>query len=56
MTDWASIATAQGLNLPQRELDRVIGPLANLESSFRPLVETLTPADELDVSFRLEDE
>ena len=54
--DWKAIAQAHGLNLPPRELDRIAGPLASLEDSFQPLVQTLTPDLEPDTELRLAEE
>ncbi len=51
--DWKSIAQAQGLNVPERELDRIVGPLTKLEEAFRPLAKTLTPEMEPDTELRL---
>jgi len=56
MTDWRTIALAHGLNLKPRDLDRVAGPLAALEESFRPLVKDLTPDLEPDTELRLAEE
>jgi hypothetical protein len=52
--DWKTIAQAHGLNLPPGELDRIAGPLAALDETFRPLVETLTPELEPDPELRLD--
>lgn len=51
--DWKNIAQAHGLNLPQHELDRIAGPLAALEQTFRPLVQALNPGDEPDPELHL---
>jgi len=53
MKDWKSIAQAHGLNLPARDLDRIVAPLAALEKTFDPLVAELTPDMEPDVWLRL---
>ena len=41
MKDWKAIAKANGLEVSGEELDRIVGPLAALEDSFRPLVQDL---------------
>ena len=43
MKDWKAVAQASGLGLSGEELERVTGPLAALEKTFRPLVEDLPP-------------
>jgi hypothetical protein len=53
MTDWKALAQARGLNLPDKELDRISAPLAALEAAFRPLVAGLTPGQEPDTELRL---
>lgn len=42
MKDWKALAQAS-LEIPAPEIDRVAGPLASLDASFRPLVRDLTP-------------
>jgi len=54
--DWKNIAQAHGLELSPRELDRVTAPLAALEQAFRPLVKSLSPADEPDPELRIAEE
>jgi hypothetical protein len=54
--DWKNIAQAHGLNLPPHELDRVTGPLAALEQTFRPLAQSLKPGDEPDPELHLAEE
>jgi hypothetical protein len=51
--DWKMMARAQGLELPEREMGRVAGPLTKLEEAFRPLAATLTPEMEPDTALRL---
>ena len=53
MTNWAGIAQARGLTLSGGELDRLVGPLAALEETFRPLVKQLTPDLEPDLELHL---
>ena len=53
MKNWAGIAQANGLTLTARELDGLVGPLAALEETFRPLVKQLTPDVEPDVELHL---
>ena len=43
MKDWNSIARASGLGIPDQEIARITVPLAALEATFRPLVQSLTP-------------
>lgn len=40
-TDWIALAKARGLELPAVELERVVDPLRQLETQFRPLAEQL---------------
>ena len=54
MKDWKRMAEAVGLPLSARELDRVVGPLAALEESFRPLLKALVPEIEPDVELHLD--
>ena len=53
MKNWAGIAQANGLTLSARELDGIVGPLAALEETFRPLVKQLTPDAEPDLELHL---
>ena len=53
MTNWAGIAQAHGLTLSGVELERLTGPLAALEETFRPLLKQLTPDLEPDVELHL---
>ena len=53
MKNWAGIAQANGLTLTAGELDGLVGPLAALEETFRPLVKQLTPDVEPDVELHL---
>lgn len=43
MKDWKAIAQATIPELPARDLERLVEPLAALEETFRPLVADLTP-------------
>jgi len=36
-TDWAALAKARGVGIPDADLERVVGPLRALERVFRPL-------------------
>ena len=56
MKNWAGIAKANGLTLSAGELDRLTGPLAALEETFRPLVQQLTPDVEPDLELHLSSE
>ena len=53
MKNWATIAEAHGFALSARELERIAGPLAALEETFRPLVKQLTPDMEPDLELHL---
>ena len=54
MTDWAAVARARGLRIPDPELERLVKPLASLEETFRPLLTGLTPLMEPDCELHLE--
>ena len=54
MTDWAAVARARGMDLPEAELERLAKPLAGLEETFRPLLKGLTPLMEPDCELHLE--
>ena len=56
MKNWAGIAQADGLTLSAGELDAIVGPLAALEETFRPLVQRLTPDLEPDLELHLSGE
>ena len=43
MKDWKAIAKASGLEGPDEELERIVGPLYALEECLRPLVRDLPP-------------
>src|ERR1700752_2188539 len=45
MKDWRAIAKAYGLDLTDRDLDRIAPPLEALEEAFRPLTRSLTHGD-----------
>jgi hypothetical protein len=53
MRDWKSIAQSHHLNLSPADLDRIAGPLAALEETFRPLLKSLTPGLEPDPELHL---
>jgi hypothetical protein len=44
MTDWKALAVARGI--PSTDIERIIAPLTALETAFRPLAQSLTPAME----------
>ncbi|HZT30016.1 MAG TPA: hypothetical protein VFA33_09045 [Bryobacteraceae bacterium] len=55
MKDWKKIASGNGLNIPEPDLDRIVPALDGLEAVFRPLAAKL-PADvEPAVIFRAEE-
>jgi hypothetical protein len=49
--DFRSIAKACGLDVPDRELDRIVAPLESLELAFRPLVQGLKAEHEPATAF-----
>ena len=53
MKDWKKIASAQGLNIPDADLERVAPPLETLEAAFRPLVKTIPHDVEPAVTFTI---
>ena len=55
MTDWAAVARARGMEIPDAEQERLAKPLASLEETFRPLLKGLTPLMEPDCELHLED-
>ena len=56
MKDWKAIAKAHGLDLSERDLDRIAPPLDALEDAFRPLVRDLTAGNEPVVVFGVEED
>jgi hypothetical protein len=56
LKDWRAMAKARGLDIPDRDFDRIAGPLDALEESFRPLAKQLNAADEPCVAFRVEED
>jgi len=50
--NWKAIVEASGLDLPARDVDRIIQPLEALEAAFRPLVRNLSP--DVEPAFRLQ--
>ena len=55
MTDWKEAARAAALDIADADLDRVAGPLAAMEESFRPLAAQLMAADEPATVFSAEE-
>ena len=55
MTDWAAVARARGMEIPDAEQERLAKSLASLEETFRPLLRGLTPLMEPDCELHLED-
>jgi hypothetical protein len=51
MTDWKALAAARCPDLPADAIDRIAPALKALETTFRPLAETLTADDESAVIF-----
>jgi hypothetical protein len=51
--DWKKIAQANGLAIPDADLERIQPALDALEAAFRPLVRDLAPALEPAVVFQL---
>lgn len=51
MRDWKLLATAQGLDIPAEELDRIGPVLGALEAAFRPLVKSIPIEVEPAVTF-----
>lgn len=49
--DWKKIARANGLAIPDKDLDRITPALDALESAFRPLAQGLSPEMEPAVIF-----
>ncbi len=56
MRDWRSMARVSGIPLSQQELERVVGPLDDLEVTFRQLARDLSPDLEPATAFHLEDQ
>jgi hypothetical protein len=56
MTDWVSMAKAQGLDLPSADAQRMVNALAALEQTFRPLTANLAPELEPASEFHMEEE
>ena len=56
MKDWRAMARARGIDVADRDLDRIAGPLDALEETFRPLTKQLNAADEPCVEFRVEED
>jgi len=56
MKDWVLNAKAARLDIPDKDLSRVVQPLNGLEEIFRPLAASLTPEMEPAVSFHADEE
>jgi hypothetical protein len=56
MRDWKAIAKARGLDLTPRDIDGMAASLDALDDILRPLLNSLTPDLEPDVSFSLEED
>ena len=56
MTDWVSMAKAQGIVLPAADSQRMVNALAALEQAFRPLAANLAPELEPASEFHMEEE
>ena len=55
MKDWNAIAAASGLDIPAADVARLVKPMEAVEEVFRPLVATLTIADEPATIFDIEE-
>ena len=53
MKDWKLTAKAWNLPIPESDLDKIVPPLDNLESTFRPLLNQLKSEEESALIFRL---
>jgi len=53
--DWRAIARAGGLEVSERDLERIAGPLETLEEAFRPLAKELKAEDEPATAFHAEE-
>ncbi len=51
MNDWKTMARAIGIDAPEEQLDRTVGPLTGLETVFRQAVAALEPGVEPAVIF-----
>ncbi|MBS1875013.1 MAG: hypothetical protein JSU00_17485 [Acidobacteria bacterium] len=47
MTDWKAVAHALGLNIPEEDLARAVGPLGALETAFARAAARLEPGVEM---------
>jgi hypothetical protein len=56
MKDWSLTAKAAGLDIPAKDIARIVQPLNGLDEVFRPLVRSLTPEMEPAVLFRADPE
>jgi hypothetical protein len=54
--NWANLAKAQGLDLPEQEADRIAQALGALERTFQPLTANLPPELEPASEFHMEEE
>ena len=53
MKDWKLTSQAWNLPIPDEDLDKIIPSLNGLESTFRPLVESLDPNTESAMLYKL---
>ncbi|MFN7994271.1 MAG: hypothetical protein U0Q18_11740 [Bryobacteraceae bacterium] len=49
--DWKKVARGSGVTIPDADLERIAPVLDAMEASFRPLKQTLKPAEDLAVVF-----
>ena len=56
MKDWKGIASANRLDIPAADLERIAPALDALEAAFRPLAQSIPHAVEPAVTFRLDPE
>ena len=56
MKNWKQIASANSLQIPEAEFDRIAPALDSLEKSFRPLVASIPFQEGLAVIFRAPEE
>jgi len=51
-SDWKALARARGLDIPDADLERMVGPLEGLERAFRPLTLAIPHDVEPAITFR----
>ena len=56
MKDWKKIASANNLNIPDADLERITASLDALEAAFRPLVKSIPHEVEPAVTFVIPEE